>query len=235
MEEVYTLLDGHYVEDDHATFRFSYSKAFLNWALKAPGWLPQWHVGVRAKASKKLCAFISGIPVTIRVRDQHLRCPEINFLCVHKKLRSKRLAPVLIKEITRRCNLENIWTAVYTAGIIIPKPVTSCRYFHRSIDWLKLYEVGFSPLPANSTKQRQIAKYNLPDKTATNGLRKMEKKDVPEVHKLLGRYLKRFDIAPVFTEEETYYWLVDKDGVVWPYVVEVPLSSTPHSLRIVAF
>jgi len=34
---------------------------------------------------------------------------EINFLCVHKKLRSKRLAPVLIKEITRRVNLHNIW------------------------------------------------------------------------------------------------------------------------------
>jgi hypothetical protein len=30
---------------------------------------------------------------------------EINFLCVHKRLRSKRLAPVLIKEITRRVNL----------------------------------------------------------------------------------------------------------------------------------
>eukprot|EP00966_Prymnesium_polylepis_P050591 1171243-Prymnesium_polylepis.1 len=26
---------------------------------------------------------------------------EVNFLCVHKKLRAKRLAPVLIKEITR--------------------------------------------------------------------------------------------------------------------------------------
>ncbi|KAF8428180.1 acyl-CoA N-acyltransferase [Tirmania nivea] len=227
MEEVYALLYGHYVEDDNATFRFNYSKAFLNWALKAPGWLPQWHVGVRAKASKKLCAFISGIPVTIRARDQHLRCPEINFLCVHKKLRSKRLAPVLIKEITRRCNLENIWTAVYTAGIIIPKPVTSCRYFHRSIDWLKLYEVGFSPLPTNSTKQRQIAKYNLPDKTATKGLRKMEKKDVPEVHELLDRYLKKFDIAPVFTEEEIEYWLVDKEGVVWSYVVE---DSNTHKI-----
>jgi len=34
---------------------------------------------------------------------------EINFLCVHKKLRSKRLAPVLIKEITRRVNLKGIW------------------------------------------------------------------------------------------------------------------------------
>lgn len=170
--------------------------------------------------------------MTIRVGDQHLRCPEINFLCVHKKLRSKRLTPVLIKEITRRCNLENIWTAVYTAGIIIPKPVTSCRYFHRSIDWLKLYEVGFSPLPASSTKKRQIAKYNLPDKTATGELRKMERRDVPEVHKLLDRYLKKFDIAPVFTEEEVEHWLVDKEEVVWTYVVEVHTYSPPLHIEI---
>ena len=34
---------------------------------------------------------------------------EINFLCVHKSLRSKRLAPVLIKEITRRVNLKGIF------------------------------------------------------------------------------------------------------------------------------
>jgi glycylpeptide N-tetradecanoyltransferase len=41
---------------------------------------------------------------------------EINFLCVHKKLRSHRLAPVLIKEVTRRVNKRNIWQAVYTSG-----------------------------------------------------------------------------------------------------------------------
>ena len=38
---------------------------------------------------------------------------EINFLCVHKKLRANRLAPVLIKEITRRVHVRNIWQAVY--------------------------------------------------------------------------------------------------------------------------
>lgn len=48
---------------------------------------------------------------------------EINFLCVHKKLRDKRLAPVLIKEITRRVNLKNIWQAVYTSGQLLPTPV----------------------------------------------------------------------------------------------------------------
>ena len=52
---------------------------------------------------------------------------EINFLCVHKKLRSKRVAPVLIKEITRRVNLEGIFQAVYTAGVVLPKPIAVCR------------------------------------------------------------------------------------------------------------
>ena len=66
---------------------------------------------------------------------------EINFLCVHKKLRHKRLAPVLIKEITRRVNLRSIWQAVYTAGVVLPKPVAKCRYYHRTINPKKLVEV----------------------------------------------------------------------------------------------
>lgn len=52
---------------------------------------------------------------------------EINFLCVHKKLRLKRMAPVLIKEITRRVNLEGIFQAVYTAGVVLPGIVSKCR------------------------------------------------------------------------------------------------------------
>ena len=52
---------------------------------------------------------------------------EINFLCVHKKLRSKRVAPVLIREITRRVHLQGLFQAVYTAGVVLPKPVASCR------------------------------------------------------------------------------------------------------------
>ena len=37
---------------------------------------------------------------------------EINFLCVHKKLRAKRLAPVLIREITRRVNITGIFQVI---------------------------------------------------------------------------------------------------------------------------
>lgn len=52
---------------------------------------------------------------------------EINFLCVHKKLRAKRLAPVLIREVTRRVNLKGVFQAAYTAGVVLPRPVASAR------------------------------------------------------------------------------------------------------------
>lgn len=41
-----------------------------------------------------------------------MKMVEINFLCVLKKLRSKRMAPVLIKEITRRVNLTGIFQVI---------------------------------------------------------------------------------------------------------------------------
>ena len=226
LEEVYDLLTGHYVEDEGASFRFNYSLSFLNWALKAPGWRKEWHVGVRASKSRRLVAFISGVPVSLRVRSNVFKSTEVNFLCIHKKLRSKRLAPVLIQEITRRSYVLGIFQGLYTGGIVLPKPVSSCRYFHRSLDWLKLYEVGFSPLPSNSTKARQITRYHLPSTTSTTGLRPMLKNDGGPVLDLLERYLKRFTMAPVFDREEIEHWLLQDDSaaerVVWSYVVEDP-------------
>jgi len=92
------------------------------------GWRQKWHCGVRAGAGGRLVAFIAAIPAKIRIYDKTVQMVEINFLCVHKKLRSKRLAPVLIREITRRVNQVGIFQATFTAGIIIPKPIGSCRF-----------------------------------------------------------------------------------------------------------
>ena len=225
LEEVYDLLCNHYVEDDEAMFRFAYSKSFLNWALKAPGWRKEWHVGIRVGEKKRLCAFISGIPVELRVRETVLKCSEINYLAIHKKLRNKRLAPILIKEITRRCNLVGIFQAIYTAGVMLPTPVSTCRYYHRSLDWEKLFDLGFSPMPHGSTRQRQVLKYRLPTATTTPGLRILERKDLDAVLDLLKRYLERFNLAQVFKREEVEHWLLHDperapDQVVWSYVVE---------------
>ena len=113
LAEVYKLLTQNYVEDDDNMFRFDYSQDFLKWALTPPGFHKSWHVGVRQISNNRLRGFITGIPADVKVNGTLVSMAEINFLCVHKKLRSKRLAPVLIKEVTRRINRLDIWQAVY--------------------------------------------------------------------------------------------------------------------------
>ncbi|TKS82043.1 Glycylpeptide N-tetradecanoyltransferase 2 [Collichthys lucidus] len=220
LKELYTLLNENYVEDDDNMFRFDYSPNFLKWALRPPGWLPQWHCGVRVSSNKKLVGFISAIPADIRIYETLKRMVEINFLCVHKKLRSKRVAPVLIREITRRVNLEGIFQAVYTAGVVLPKPVSTCRYWHRSLNPRKLVEVKFSHLSRNMTLQRTMKLYRLPDSTKTPGLRPMERRDIRQVTELLQKYLRRFQLAPSMGEEEVSHWFLPQDNIIDTYVVE---------------
>jgi glycylpeptide N-tetradecanoyltransferase len=188
--EMYTLLTENYVEDDNCQFRFDYSVDFLQWALTPPNFIKEWHVGVRNVANKKLLACITAIPAHMQVYDKHEPMVEINFLCVHKKLRSNRLAPVLIREITRRVNLCNIWQASYTAGVVLPKPVSRCRYYHRPINPKKLIEAKFSYLPHKTTMPNHIKSLRLPD-TYKYPMRPMEARDAPQVMHLLNDYLSR--------------------------------------------
>nr|CAG4641655.1 EOG090X055U [Eurycercus lamellatus] len=220
LQELYQLLNENYVEDDDNMFRFDYSADFLLWALKPPGWHKDWHCGVRAEKSGKLLGFISAIPATIRIYNHMQKMVEINFLCVHKKLRSKRVAPVLIREITRRVHLKGIFQAVYTAGVVLPKPVSTCRYWHRSLNPKKLIDVKFSHLARNMTMQRTLKLYRLPEETKTTGFRVLEPKDIEQAYRLLNKYLNKFHLAPCFDEEDFRHWFFPRPGIVDCFVVE---------------
>ncbi|KAJ3547537.1 hypothetical protein NM208_g1470 [Fusarium decemcellulare] len=227
LDEVFHLLADHYVEDEDNEFRFLYSKQFLKYAWQPPGWIKNWHVGIRASESKELVACICGIPSTITVRNTELRVSVINYLCIHTSLRRRRLTPVLIQEMTRRCYQEGVFQAVYTSATVLPKPVATSSYFHRSLNWLKLYDVGFASLPPDSTKDAEIEKCALPEEPSFSGIRPLSVEDIPRVHELLCRYLKRFDLALSPTQEEVQHWLLrtadsPADEILWTYVVEDP-------------
>ena len=220
LQEIYSLLNENYVEDEDSLFRFDYSADFLRWALTPHGFKQEWHIGIRAVSSKKLVAFITGIPARISVHGTVMDMAEINFLCVHKKLRSKRLAPVLIKEITRRVNICGIWQAAYTAGVFIPRPVASCRYYHRSLNVKKLVEIGFSRLAPRMTLGRTIKLFKTLESTKTEGFRAMKESDLNQVFDLFNKKLEGYKLHPCMSVEEAAHWLVPRKGVVYTYVVE---------------
>ena len=84
--------------------------------LQPPGFKASWHCGMRVSSTGKLVAFISAIPATLRVNATGLQTVEINFLCVHKKLRHKRLAPVLIK----------VWGGGAVCCVLVGVPCSVC-------------------------------------------------------------------------------------------------------------
>ncbi|QRV86720.1 glycylpeptide N-tetradecanoyltransferase [Ceratobasidium sp. AG-Ba] len=234
LKEVHELLSANYVEDTEAAFRFRYSAEFFAWALQPPVYHKEWLIGVRVSSNKKLVAFIAGVPLKLRVRESILDTSEINFLCIYKKLRSKRLAPVLIKEVTRRCNLRGVFQAIYTAGVLLPTPVSTARYYHRLINVEKLVEAGFTSVSRGSTLARMLRLNSVPSETKIPGLREMEDSDIKEVLALYDTYMKRFTMTPIVSEEEMRHQMLSGRGhgesvqgrrqaqVVWPYVVQDP-------------
>ena len=108
---------------------------------------------------------------------------------------------------------------MYTAGVVLPKPVATCKYFHRSLNPIKLLDVGFSHLRPRMTRNRTAKLFKLPtvsepchaavgstlcaedvlssswwcvgQDTVTPGLRPMEAKDVKAVAALLRTYLSK--------------------------------------------
>lgn len=222
LDELYSLLHNHYVEDMDEIFRLDYSRDFLRWALTPPNYLPELHIGVRVRKTNKLCAFISAIPVHVRVYNQSYPMAEVNFLCIHKKLRGARLTPLLIKEIKRRANLSGISKALYTSGSILSeKPISQCQYFHRFLNVRKLIDVGFTDIPHNSTIMKIINTYQVPSKIMTRGLRPMLDKDISSIHNLLQDHLDQFKLVMCFdTEEEVRHWLLPRKGIIQSFVVE---------------
>ena len=102
----------------------------------------------------------------------------------------------------------------------MPKPVATCRYWHRSLNPKKLVEVNFCPLGHNMTMQRQIKLMKLPKITKIRGVRPLTAADVRSACQLLNGYLSKYKVATEFNPEEFAHWFMPRKNVINTFVVE---------------
>jgi len=134
--ELRNLLSAHYLADDQSTME--YSKELIEWVLHAD---PYWNVALRKGG--KLVGFIAGRPSHMRCDGERVSTVEVTFLCVSRKLRGKRLAPLLISELSRREVKRGIYQGIFTAVSELPSPVASTYYWHRLLNVPNLIKSGF--------------------------------------------------------------------------------------------
>lgn len=172
MDAIHRLLDTSYVESD--AWKLNYSRKLLNWILKDSE-----NVCVRVVASKVIVGFISASSFRCKGTDSAF----INFLCVHKKLRNKKLTPVLIAEITKKLKAKGMQQAFYTSGFSYPNKIVTTTYYHRCLRVENLMQQRFIR-PGNLSLLSKF--YSLPKKSFD--MRRLEEEDCNSLATLLNNY-----------------------------------------------
>ena len=141
--------------------RFEYPKEMLRWVCCGPNYNKDLMVGVQSSEKKKLFGFLAGMPVTCKINGQKFKSVYINFLVVHKKLRDKKLAPLLIEEIKRRISHTNVYTAIYTSGQVTHPPFANTQFWHKQLNAKKNLETGYTTLPQNMSLARYLKQFKI--------------------------------------------------------------------------
>ena len=231
LEELYILLRDNFGEDSDSLFRFHYSKEFLLWSLNTSKKRKELLIGVRVSTNKKLVAFIAGTPTTLTIYGKNTPLVEINYLCIHRKLRNKRLAPILIQEVTRRVYIIKMFTAIYTFGQDRMRCVSKAVYWHRFLDVEKCIDTKFFTPRTDITKEQYIRLYRIdaPSTSSTtsvvsinsnNKVVEIDKNNINRAYNLYLKYITKLDLSVCFTLEEFTEHILPKKNIIYSYVTE---------------
>lgn len=137
------FLGKNYIEDDNSFFRLNYPQEFIKLATQTPEWAAFFNLCLKFERNRTLIGFVTSFPCKLSFQNLFFPSSEINFLCLERKVRKKRLVSSLIKEETRRINTMGIIQAIYTTGLSFSESIVVSRYFHFPLNCLELARLGF--------------------------------------------------------------------------------------------
>lgn len=214
-DEVHPFLTKHYVGSKDGNVKLQYSKEFVEWLLTKTK--NNVFTGIRVSKTNKLAGFVCGKIINFQLGNKQKETVVINFLCVHKKLRKKRMAAVLIQKITSICVNQECYQAVYSSGTYLPTPVAELQYYHRILDYSHLVKVGFhkpDKTYSESTMKKALA-ITFPE---NKNIVPLEEKHIKDATKCLLKYQNKFTVHPLFNEDQFKHQFLD-NPIVHSYVV----------------
>eukprot|EP00826_Nyctotherus_ovalis_P034872 TRINITY_DN2942_c0_g1_i7.p2 TRINITY_DN2942_c0_g1~~TRINITY_DN2942_c0_g1_i7.p2 ORF type:complete len:216 (-),score=72.63 TRINITY_DN2942_c0_g1_i7:688-1335(-) len=140
LDELYVLLRDNYIEDNES-FRMKYSPEYLKWIFSPPGSHKEWRIGIRVKATKELVAFLNAAPATGSVGGTVIDMVESSFACISAKQRSRRLIPLMLKEMERRIHARGVMQYYISTSSVVFAPFTETWFYCRDLDYKITVEV----------------------------------------------------------------------------------------------
>lgn len=195
MQEVEGFLNKYCFEDIKSKVREQYSVDYLNWKLTDP----DLRFGV--KVNNVLVAFIGGSPRKLVIDKDTVDTVDVCLMCIHPKMRCKRMTTTLIKELTRRAQLKGYSQGYYNTARYLPTPFCTTKLYNRPINVSKLVDVGFLK-PVGAVKYEDLERtFKVPKRTA-NRLVELDESRIDTAYELYNQYTSKYSVYQVLTKEE---------------------------------
>uniref|UniRef100_A0A6G6AD97 glycylpeptide N-tetradecanoyltransferase n=1 Tax=Borely moumouvirus TaxID=2712067 RepID=A0A6G6AD97_9VIRU len=203
LDDVYDLLNNHYIEDPDKIIRLVYPKDFLYWYLRyiPPGFA----IGLIYK--NKLVGMITALFMDMIIFNKELKTPYVNLLCVQKKIRKYGMTTYLINELKNRLIDKNIPYSFFTTIKKIPNNFSTTNDYAIPINYKRLKKVGFL---VDDIKPLPEVKYNY--------LKLMKSTDIQSVCSKLNNFLQKLDVKPFFNKDSTKHFILPRKNIVYTFV-----------------
>ena len=210
-----------------------HSKEFLKRALMLPVKTFNNEYLITIKYKNNIIGFIAGTCSNVKLttstdknentfvetKEVEKEIIQVDFLCVHKKWRSKRMAPVLIWELTRRAIKKGVFQAVYTSMNELSLPISKSNFYLKYLDVKKLVQSEF--LKLNNDKEIEELKLKFSTKNVpVLNWKKCEESDILSLKIGFEKNYKDMKIQQIWNDDLLKYWFTNQDKTIHSFVLK---------------
>ena len=226
---LYDFLNDNYVNIMESKFKLHYSLEYLNWLINSPQVINELLILVKVKKNDKIVGCIFGFLEKVQVNKNVIDVINSKLMCVYSKLRHKKMACMLMKELIRRSIILGHKVGHYVSGRYQPKPFNTSSLYFRPINPKKILESKFMVFEQSAISKQggqgiekdmaEIEKYyDVPDNLDNKNFILMKDIHLEQAYNLLNGYLEKFNFHPIFNQAEFNYMFYNND-IISSYVL----------------
>ena len=133
--------------------------------------------------------------------------------------RKKKIAFTLIDEIVRLSVKSGVQQGCFTAERCVPSPITTIRFYHRPINYVKLQKYDFVDVESTNEKHpEKIQKTFDVDGSIPENCVEMGDVYIDEVYQLYSSYINKYNIYVNYSKDQLTHYLLKNPTIVRSYV-----------------
>lgn len=138
---IVSFLGEYYAEDPDSSYRLRYSDSFFRFLFSSPD--HQRCLSLSIVDENGMAGYVLAKLHKVACNSLTRDVVSVNFLCLSRRYRNKRLACAMITEITRLVNLLGIYQAIFVGEKDYGFSIASVPYYHLPLDSVRLLKLDY--------------------------------------------------------------------------------------------